>query len=173
MEFIDIIKNRKSTRKFLDKDVSESALNEIIELANLSPSAGNVQARAVVIVNDQNAIEKIRSVTRGLSRFEGKIPVLLVILAKPQESAERYEERGKNLYALQDATIFTSYLQLIAVEKGLSTCWVGSFNESKIGKILELSEDVRPVALIPLGYASETPAVKDRKNLNEIILKDI
>jgi nitroreductase len=127
----------------------------------------------VVIVKDQNVIEMVRVITRGLRRFEGKIPVILVILAKPHESAERFEERGKNLYALQDATIFAAYIQLIATEKGLSTCWVGSFSEEQVGEILELPKDVAPVALIPLGYASETPDAKTRKSLNEIILKEV
>jgi len=173
VEFTDILKTRRAIRKFSDKDVPEELVKEIIELANFSPSAGNVQARAVVVVKDQAIIEKIRAVARGLSRFEGRISVILVILAKPQESEERYEERGKNLYALQDATIFASYMQLIATDKGLSTCWVGSFKESDIEEILDLPEDVKPVAMIPLGYASETPEMKERKSLNEIILKEI
>jgi nitroreductase len=173
MEFIDILKTRRAIRKYSDKDVSEELVKEIIELANSSPSAGNVQARAVVIVKDQAVIEKIRAVSRGLSRFEGKVSFILVILSKPRESEERYEERGKNLYALQDATIFASYIQLIATDRGLSTCWVGSFNESDVEEILDLPEEVKPVAMIPLGYALETAEMKERKSLNEIILKEV
>jgi len=173
MEFINILKTRRAIRKFSDKDVPEKLVREIIELANSSPSAGNVQARAVVLVKDQEVIEKIRAVSRGLSRFEGKISFILVILAKPQESEARYEERGKNLYALQDATIFAAYLQLLATENGLASCWVGSFNELDVEEILDLPEDVRPVAMIPLGYASEIPEMKERKPLNEIILKEV
>jgi len=173
MEFIDVLKTRRSVRKFSDKDISEKLVKEIIELANFSPSAGNVQARAVVVVKDQVTIERIRAVTRGLSRFEGKIPFILVILAKPFESAERYEDRGKNLYAFQDATILASYIQLIATDKGLSTCWVGSFKETDVEEILNLPKEVTPVAMIPLGYASETPEMKERKTLEKIILKEI
>ena len=173
MEFIDILKTRRAIRKFSDKDVSEKLVREIIELANSSPSAGNVQARALVVVKDQAVIEKIRAVSRGLSRFEGKISIILVILAKPQESAERYEERGKNLYALQDATIFASYIQLIATDRGLSTCWVGSFKESDIEEILDLPKEAKPVAMIPLGYSLEMPEMKERKSLNQIILKEV
>jgi nitroreductase len=173
MEFIETIKKRRSTRKFLDKPIPELLIQEMLELANLAPSAGNLQSRSVIIVKDHAVIEKIRSVSRGLGRFEGKIPVILVILAKPQESSVRYEDRGRNLYALQDATIFASYLQLIAVEKGLASCWVGSFSEEEIMKILNLPGDVRPVAMIPLGYAAEDSTPKLRKNLSEIILKEI
>lgn len=174
MEFLEVLKKRKSTRKFLDKDVSEALVNEIIELANSSPSAGNIQARSVIVVKDQNTIEKIRSFAHGLIRFEGKIPLILVILARTLESAERYAERGKNLYALQDATIFTAYLQLITTAKGLSTCWVGSFNENEIKTTLQLPKGFEPVAMLPLGYASEQqPKPQDRKSLSELILKTV
>jgi len=173
MEFLEVLKKRRSTRKFLDKDVSDKKIKEIIELANSSPSAGNIQARNIIIVKNQSVIEKIRLVSRGLSRFEGKIPAILIILAKLEESAQRYEDRGRKLYALQDATILTSYIQLIAVDKGLSTCWVGSFVEDEIVKILDLPKEVIPVAMIPLGYATEELTTRDRKSLNEIILKEV
>jgi nitroreductase len=173
VEFLEVLKKRKSTRKFLDKDVPQSKINELIELANSSPSAGNVQARAVVVVKDQNLIHKIKEVSKGLSRFEGTIPVILVILAKIDESAGKYEDRGRNLYGIQDATIFAAYLQLIATEKGLSTCWVGSFIENEIVKMLNLENGVKPIALVPLGFAAEEPAARERKSLNEIIFKEI
>ncbi len=173
MELIEVLKKRRSVRKYLDKDVPAALIREIIEQANLAPSAGNIQARSVVIVKDQFIIEKIRSVAKGFSRFEGKIPVILIILAKLDESAQRYAERGRSLYALQDATIFAAYLQLVATEKGLSTGWVGNLDEKKLAKIVDLSKEVLPVAIIPLGYATLEPSVRERKSLNEIILKQI
>jgi nitroreductase len=173
MEFLEVLKKRRSTRKFLDKTVPQEQINQLIELANSSPSAGNVQARSVVVVKDQIIIQKIREVSKGLSRFEGKIPVILVILAKIDESAGRYEDRGRNLYGIQDATIFAAYLQLIATEKGLSTCWVGSFLENELVKILNLENGIKPVAMIPLGFAAEEPEARGRKSLNELILKKI
>jgi len=173
MEFLEVLKKRRSTRKFLDKDVSDSDIKSIIELANSSPSAGNVQARSVVVIKDQITIEKIRTVAKGLSRFEGKIPVILVILAMVEESAQRYEDRGRNLYGIQDATIFAAYLQLVATEKGLSTGWVGNIDEVKVKEILELPESVKPIAMIPLGYAEEVQLPRERKTLSEIIFKEI
>jgi nitroreductase len=173
MELIEVLKKRRSTRKFLDKEIPDTLINGIIELANSSPSAGNVQARAVVVIRDQKIIEKIKNIASGLIRFESVIPILLVILAKPDESAIKYKERGKNLYALQDATIFAAYLQLLAVEKGLSTCWVGSFREEQVAEILKLPNGVRPVAMIPLGHGAEQPAPGIRKSLKEIILKEV
>jgi len=173
MDFLEVLKKRRSTRKFLDKDVSDVQIKELIELANSSPSAGNLQARSVIVVKDQNTIEKIRDITGGLSRFEGKIPVILVILANTHESEERFKERGKNLYAVQDATIFTAYVQLIATEMGLATRWVGAFNENEITEILELPETVRPIAMLPTGFSDEVPSEKNSKGLSEIILKEV
>lgn len=97
-------------------------------------------------------------------------PVFLIILANLEESAVRYKNRGGELYALQDATIFTSYLQLIATSWGLATRWVGAFDEDKLSKILNITKDKRPIAIVPLGYPAEEPKIKPRKTIKELII---
>ncbi|RJQ35720.1 nitroreductase family protein [Candidatus Microgenomates bacterium] len=173
MEFVEVIKKRRSTRKFQDKDVPLKIVREMVELANSSPSAGNLQARSVMIIQNKKMKDEIRSAVRGFSKFTTEIPVIVVILAKLDESAQGYGERGRDLYALQDATIFASYLQLIATSKGFATRWVGSFNEDDIKKILKLPTDLRPIAMIPIGVSAEEPEDKERKPLEEIVYKEI
>jgi nitroreductase len=58
---------------------------------------------------------------------------------------------------------------LEAQELGLGTCWLGRFDEDKVKKILHIPDDVRIVAVTPLGYADESPAQRPRKEQNEII----
>lgn len=173
MIFEEAVKKRQAVRNYLSKDVSDDLIIEVLEIANLSPSAGNLQARKVVIVKNLALRQKLKAVCRGLGRFPKEPPVIIVILAVPEESAVRFEDRGRNLYALQDATIFASYLQLAAVSLGLSTCWVGSFNEGEVSKILELPENLIPVTLIPIGYSDEEVGPKERKSLEDLILKQL
>ena len=173
MNFEEIIKKRQCVRSYLDKQVPEDLIEKILELANLSPSAGNLQARKVVIVKDQDLRAQIKDVTSGFNRFPIVPPVILVICAVPEESAVRYEERGGKLYALQDATIFASYLQMAAVSLGLACCWVGSFDEKEVSKICNLPENLIPVAMIPVGFSQEEPGEKERKTLKGIIFKKI
>jgi len=125
-------------RQFKATKVPDNIVKEIIELAKLAPSAGNLQAYKVVISKEK------------LTSYDS--PLNLVICADLEKSASRYGERGKNLYAIQDATIFAAYLQLAIVNSGLTSCWVGAFREGKIRNLLKIPENLKPIAIIPLGY---------------------
>jgi nitroreductase len=161
MNFKDVIRSRYSIRKFLDKDVPDALVAEIIELAKLAPSAGNLQAYKVVVVRD----EKIKKAFYSI-----KAPVFLVICALPEASGARYGDRGRNLFSIQDATIFTSYIQLAAVDLGLATVWVGAFREDKVREILGLTKELKPIAIVPLGYPAEEKSERKRRSLEEIVL---
>jgi nitroreductase len=59
---------------------------------------------------------------------------------------------------------------LQAVEEGLGTCWIGAFDEKKVKEILHIPDNVRVVALLPVGYPSDIPGPKPRKSLAEIVM---
>ena len=61
-------------------------------------------------------------------------------------------------------------MTLQAVEEGLGTCWIGAFDEEKVKEILNIPDNVRVVSLLPLGYPSDIPLPKSRKNLDEIVM---
>jgi len=52
-------------------------------------------------------------------------------------------------------SIALEHLVLAATDKGLGTCWIGGFNEKKVKEILEIPENIRVVALTPVGYPAE------------------
>ena len=161
MNFCDVIRSRHSIRKFLVKSVPDTLITEILELSKLAPSAGNLQTYKVVVVKDEE-------VKRALHSIEA--PVFLIICALPEVSAERYGERGRNLYSIQDATIFASYIQLAAVGLELATVWIGAFNENRVRRILGLRADTRPIAIIPLGYPAEKKTERRRRKLTDIVI---
>jgi nitroreductase len=68
-----------------------------------------------------------------------------------------------------DVSIACAYLILQAYELGLGTCWIGAFKEDEAKKILSVPDDVRVVAMIPLGYPNQPSSQKSRKTLDQII----
>jgi len=68
-----------------------------------------------------------------------------------------------------DLSIATAYMILEAYEQGLGTCWLGSFDEDKVKEILGIPDKVRVVAITPLGYPAETPFMRPRKDIKEIV----
>jgi len=63
-------------------------------------------------------------------------PVVLVFLADEERSATKYHDRGRHLYAVQDATIAAVYAQLALQAAGLASCWVGAFHEDDVARIV-------------------------------------
>lgn len=173
MDLVDVINKRKSTRVFKDKKVPRGILNKAIELANLSPSAGNIQARSLIIIEKPGAIKNIASSYFYDQEWIQKAPMLLIVCANLDESEKKYEDRGKTLYAVQDATIFVSYLQLLLTNFDLASRWVGAFNEKKLSQILDIPKDKRPIIILPVGYPNEEKERKPRKSLKELVLKEI
>jgi nitroreductase len=139
MELREVIEARHSVRKYKPDPVPEDLLVEMVRLATQAPSAGALRAYEIIVTDEP------------LTRYGA--PVNFVICAAPEVSAKRYGERGRQLYAIQDATIVGAYLQLIAVDMGLSTVWVGAFREGRVRRMLQLGNDLRPIAIIPVGYA--------------------
>lgn len=71
--------------------------------------------------------------------------------ADAEQSAGRYGERGRELYALQDTAAATEHILLAAVALGLGGCWVGAFDEGRAAQVLSLPPRHRPVAILPIG----------------------
>lgn len=134
MEIVDVIKKRKSVRTFQDKEIPD--LGEIIALAKKGPSAGGIRGYTPILTR-----EPIISY---------RAPAYIVICIDSEAYAKRYGDRGRNLYAIQDATIFGAYLQLLLVDVGLSSVWVGAFREGRVARAI--GTDLRPIAVIAIGY---------------------
>jgi nitroreductase len=166
MDIKDAIRRRHSIRSFSDKKFPADLIYEMIEYANLAPSAGNLQAREFIIVDDLE-IKKRLSIAALDQDFVAKAPVDIVVCVHLDRIAS-YGKRGKELYCLQDAAAAIEHILLLAVNYGLGTCWVGAFDESEVSKILNLPSYIRPVTIIPIGYPKgeiETTSRIDTKDL--------
>jgi nitroreductase len=168
MDFFDVIRTRRSIRVFDGRPVEEEKLRAILEAANAAPSAGNLQAYEIYMVKDPIARGRLAS-TLTKMEFFSIVPVVLAFCANPERSTVKYAERGRNLYAVQDATIACTHAMLAATALGLASVWVGAFREMEVSAALNLPEALMPVALLPVGYPLETVEPRTRRPLNEIV----
>ncbi|HEC75941.1 MAG TPA: nitroreductase family protein [Thermoplasmatales archaeon] len=166
MELKEAIKKRSSVRKYQDIPVERELIEEFLYYANLAPSAGNLQARDFIIVEDREIKKKLAFASYN-QKFIEEAPVVVVFCANLKRISP-YGERGKNFYVLQDVACAVQNFLLVAVEKGLSTCWVGAFNDEEVKKILNLPSWVRPVAIVPVGYGDEKSKT-DRIDIEKLI----
>lgn len=159
MDVKEVIKSRRSIRKYKDEPVPEDKLATLLEMARLAPSAGNRQPWEFIVVRDKKVIKRIAEGCRS-GGFLSECPVIIV-------GCGDFEARPK-WFAL-DTFISMEHIALTAVEEGLGTCWIGYFNEDEIKQLLEIPENLRVVAVMGLGFSDESPAPKERKLLEEFV----
>jgi nitroreductase len=168
MDFIEVINSRHSIRAYQPTPLEPEKLEQILQAINRAPSAGNRQAYEVYLVQDASCQAALVQAAGG-QEFLAQAPLVLVFCTHPALNQERYGERGVTLYTVQDATIACTFAMLAATALGLSSVWVGAFDEAKVHEIIGAPQDERPVAMLPIGYADGEPRLRDRRPIDSII----
>ena len=142
---IDLIKTRRSVRKFRDTAVGDDELSAIIEAGMYAPSAGNEQAWQFVVLRGEALGEYLR--------LNGNVPrsAPAGILVCADRTREKY--KGMNTAAL-DCAAATQNMLLAAHARGLGAVWTAVFDTAKDGvtALLGLPGGVEPFAFIPVGH---------------------
>jgi len=196
MEVVEAIKKRRSIRSFRSKPISEKVIKELIELANLAPTASNLKNRRFFVIQDKKTKKKIFKAACRQSQIL-ETPVVIAVatdmnLHKEQDFLKKNEIWGmdlwgatiknykdnkkfksnwkvwKNLWPIQDADATITTLLLAATAKGLAACWIGTFDAEETRMILKLPKNLKVVALICLGYQKNTPYPQKRKPAKEL-----
>jgi nitroreductase len=168
MDFFKTVEDRRSMRKYAEAPVEEEKLHKILETANRAPSAGNLQGYEIYVVRKLGQRQALVKAAWD-QEFLAEAPLVLVFCANPPRSAVKYGERGATLYSIQDATIACCYSQLAAKALGLDTVWVGAFDEAAVSEIVHVPPDLRPVAMLPIGYAGKVPSVRPRREISALV----
>lgn len=168
MNVFEAILKRRSIRAFdQTKMITDGQIEKLLEAARWAPSAGNKQDWYFVVVKNRKVRNQLAAAALG-QESAAQAPVVIVACADSAKTRSRYGERGKSLYALQDVALAIANIWLTATEMGLGTVWIGAFSEEEVAKILNLSQDLRPLALLPLGYPAESPTPPPRRPVEEI-----
>ncbi len=155
MDFWEVVKERRSIRSFAtDQDVPPETVERLLEVAVAAPSAGNRQPWHFIVVRRPQVRRGLAEAAYGQG-FVAQAPVVIVVCAVPEQSASRYGRRGAELYCLQDTAAAAENILLAVTALGLGACWVGAFDEEMAARAIDLSRDMRPVAMIPIGHPGE------------------
>ncbi len=168
MDLSEAILNRRSIRKYKDKEIDDELVTKIIEAGVWAPSAGNLQSWEVIVVRDHQ-IKVQLAVACYIREFIAEAPVVLIICAYKRKSGATYGERGRELYCIQDAACAAQNMLLMIHDLGLGACWNGSFDEDSVSTLLGIPEGIRPVAIITVGYPDEKPIPPPREEIEDFI----
>ena len=162
MELMEVIRKRRSIRRYKPDPVPEEDINYVLEAARLAPSWANTQCWHFIVVTDEDIKREIAA--EGMPWSAGA-PVIIVACADPAKPGAK----GDIPNYLVDIGIVMEHLILAATERGLATCWIGGFNEAPVKEALGVPENIRVVAMTPIAYSDHEPAARSRKALGEIV----
>ncbi|MBC8182073.1 nitroreductase family protein [candidate division KSB1 bacterium] len=164
MDFFELIKTRYSVRSYKTDPVEKEKLQQVLDAANLAPTAANRQPFQIIVIKTKGREEELQKIY-GRDWFV-QPPIVICVCALPDQAWTRRD--GKN-YCDVDATIAMDHLILAAANLGLGTCWIAAFDPEKAREILGLPENVEPIAFTPLGYPANEAKAKKRKELSELV----
>jgi nitroreductase len=160
MDFWQVLEDRFSVRDFDSTvDVPRETVERLLQAAIRAPSAGNRQPWHFYVVRDPAVRQGLSGAAYG-QVFITQAPVVIVVCSDAEQSAERYGQRGGELYCLQDTAAATEHILLAAVASGLGGCWVGAFDERRAARVLDLPHRHRPVAILPIGKPATLPSMR-------------
>lgn len=163
MDFLELVGKRRSVRAYQQRAVEQEKLMQVLEAARLAPSACNLQPWYIVVLQG----EQVQRLEPAYARsWFLEAPLVLCVCA---DTSEAWARGDRVSYAMVDAAIVMEHIVLAATALGLGSCWVGAFDVHKLRGILQLPEQIMPVAMTPLGYSAAEPESRPRKSLEEIV----
>jgi nitroreductase len=162
---LDVMKKRRSTRKYKKENVSKDLLLQLIEAAIWAPSGSNVQPWYFIIVDDANMVEQVNVFSPGLL---GGPPSIILICSDRKRAFEKAGTLGRDELCVMDISMAAQNIMLLAEEIGLSTCPVKSFNKRAISKILNLPDYVSADLIISVGYSGKITSAPKRRIVKEV-----
>lgn len=160
-----VMAKRRSTRKFSDKPVETTKIDKIIAAADTAPTAGNFQGFEIFYVKSP---EKKKLLVEACNKQPYvDAPVVLVFCKNPSRVKFDFPDEILAKFAIQDATLAAGYSQLAAQALGLSSIWIGMFDEKKVMDVI--GTDHIPSSILCIGYPEQTKFPKPRRNLKDLV----
>lgn len=188
---LELIKKRRSVRKFTSQSVDKKTINYILEAGRISASGGNEQAWKFGLIDDKDLIKVISEISYNQS-WISTAPFLIVLcteIVSDERGARqiqikrfpKYESEidnmSKDLYSYlnleeHQTKIPGTQMVLAALEKGIYSTWVSYFDVIKLQELLKLKPSCIPSEIIAFGYPEEIPNEKAKKSLDDICFRN-
>jgi FMN reductase [NAD(P)H] len=161
----NIMLNRRSQRKFENKDVEEWKLEMIFAAADTAPTAGGFQGFEIYHIKSEQIKKKLVEAANNQPYVNA--PVVLVFCMNPQRVKLNFPPEIIRKFSQQDAILAAAYSQLAAHALGLSSIWIGMIDENKIMEVL--GTDLSPSSILCLGYPVKMLLPKPKRILKDLI----
>lgn len=161
----NVMLNRRSQRKFENRDVEEWKLDMIFAAADTAPTAGGFQGFEIYHIKNQEVKNKLVQAANNQPYVNA--PVVMVFCMNPDRIKLNFSPDMIRKFSQQDATLAAAYSQLAAHALGLSSIWIGMLDENRIRELL--GTDLLPSSILCVGYPIKMLIPKPKRNLKDLI----
>ena len=171
--------NRRSIRKYNNREVSNALLKELLSKAERTPTMGNLQLYSVVVTRNSEMKHKLAPAHFNQPMVENAAVVLTfcadfrrtTIWAENRKGTPGYNNFLSFMNAATDALLYCQTFTNLAEAEGLGTCFLGTtiYNSKAIIELLKLPKLVMPVATLTIGWPDEMPEQPDRLPIESIL----
>jgi len=159
MNTIDVIKTRRSIRRYKNQEVPKEIIMDTLDCARLAPSGHNDQPWHFVVVTDKGIKERLSQIAK-YGRFLKDAYAAIAVFCRKDAPC-----------MFEDGCAATENIIISAWSYGLGTCWISSYKKEhseEVKKLLNCPQSHELISLISLGYPDETP-VRKKKELSEMV----
>lgn len=165
MEFNEVIRTRRSVRRFTEQKITEEEINTLLHAAMNAPSACRKDPWDFYVIENEEVLEQLKA----SSRYTNYTAPLAVIVCGDRN---RFLDGDNAEYWIQDCSAATENLLLAAVDLGLGAVWCGIHPQKEplenVKRILNLPENDIPLNVIFIGHPAQQPVPADRYSENNV-----
>jgi nitroreductase len=169
--FLSLLKNRRSIRKYQQKEIEKSKIEKLLKAALLSPSSRAIYPCEFIFITNKVLLTKLSQSKMHGSAFLANAPLGIVVIA----------DSNKSDVWIEDASIAATFIILAAEAVSLGSCWIQIRkrkhsetidSEEYIRNILSIPDNRRVLSIVGIGYPDETKSPKQEEDLqyNKIFL---
>ena len=165
MDMLEIMRSRRSVRRYTDEKISDEQLKKIVSGALLAPSGHSKYPCEFIVVTNRELLEKMSHCRKGVAKMLEGAAAAVVVIA----------DKDKSDTFVEDSCVAMMSMQLVATSLGVGNCWIQVRNrdaeddtpsENYLRGVLNFPENFACQAILSLGYPAKPPRARELDKLN-------
>ena len=165
MDMLEVMRSRRSVRRYTDEKISDEHLKQIVSAALLAPSGHSKYPCEFIVVKNRELLEKMSHCRKGVAKMLEGAAAAVVVVA----------DKDKSDTFVEDSCVAMMSMELLAASLGIGNCWIqvrnreaedDSPSEDFLRGILDFPENFACQAILSLGYPAKPPKARELDKLN-------
>ena len=165
MDMLEIMRSRRSVRRYTDEKLSDEQLKKIVSGALLAPSGHSKYPCEFIVVKNRETLEKMSHCRKSVAKMLEGAAAAIVVVA----------DKDKSDTFVEDSCVAMMSMELVATSLGVGNCWIQVRNreaeddtpsENYLRGILNFPENFACQAILSLGYPAKPPRARELDKLN-------